>query len=94
MFSTGMMGGGMKKITDEIEYAKALRRIEQLMFNVIPGSSEGEELESLSKMVENYENENYLYINTNNAPRGTENYTIDERSSLTSQYLVKKKKPI
>lgn len=35
----------IKKITTPQEYAKALARIDTLMFNVLPHSKEGEELE-------------------------------------------------
>ncbi len=58
----------IKKITTPKEYAQALTRIEQLMFNVLPHSKEGEELEALSKMVAQYENENNLYIDDGGSP--------------------------
>ncbi len=57
-----------KKITTPQEYAKALTRIEQLMFKVLPHSKEGEELEILSKMVAQYENENNIYIDDGGSP--------------------------
>ncbi|MBQ3034035.1 MAG: hypothetical protein IJD28_06620 [Deferribacterales bacterium] len=59
----------IKKIKTEAEYTKALLRIEQLMFNVLPHSKEGEELEALSKMVADYENENFLYVDDGGKPR-------------------------
>ena len=57
-----------KKIKTEAEYARALVRMDQLMFNVLPCSPEGEELERLSKMVEQYENENFIYVNDGGNP--------------------------
>ncbi|MDE7168778.1 MAG: hypothetical protein K2N67_01130 [Mucispirillum sp.] len=52
----------LDKISNEKEYVRALDRIEQLMFKVVPGSPEGEELEKLSKLVEQYENKQSVFL--------------------------------
>ncbi len=77
----------IKKIRTEAEYARALMRMEQLMFNVLPFSPEGEELEKLSKMVEQYENENFLYVDDGANP----NRMNGENTTLT--HLKKKPRP-
>jgi len=47
-----------KPIQTEAEYQAALERLE-IIFDAIPGSKEAEELDQLSKAVEDYENIHY-----------------------------------
>ena len=51
-----------KRITNEQEYYYALNRVEKLMFRVKPGTEEAEELETLTKLVEEFENKQNLYL--------------------------------
>ncbi|PJE48094.1 MAG: transcriptional regulator [Sediminibacterium sp.] len=46
----------MKPINTKNEYQAALNRLEQI-FDARPGSAEGDELEALSILIENYEKE-------------------------------------
>lgn len=50
------------KITTEQEFLDALNRVDSLMFQAVPGTPEGDELERLSKMIEDYENRNSIMI--------------------------------
>ena len=40
----------------------ALNRVDTLMFHAVPGTPEGDELEQLSKMIEEYENRNAIIM--------------------------------
>ena len=48
-----------KEIKTERDYQKALKRLE-LIFDAKKGSKEGDELELLSLLIDNYEKENQL----------------------------------
>lgn len=48
----------LKPIKTEEEYNKALERLEEI-FDSIPGTSEGDELEILGILIENYENNTF-----------------------------------
>jgi HTH-type transcriptional regulator/antitoxin HigA len=48
----------MDKITSEQEYQKVLLILEEL-FDALPGTKEGEELERLVKLIEDWENKMY-----------------------------------
>ena len=48
----------IKPIRNEIDYQKALERLE-LIFDVKRGTEEGDELEILSIVIDNYENHNF-----------------------------------
>jgi HTH-type transcriptional regulator / antitoxin HigA len=48
----------IKPIKTEKDYQKALKRLEQI-FNARPGTKDGDELEVLSLLIENYENKHY-----------------------------------
>ncbi|WP_121966633.1 type II toxin-antitoxin system HigA family antitoxin [Myroides sp. N17-2] len=48
----------IKVIKTEKEYEDALTRLE-LIFDAVPGTDAGDEVESLSILVEKYENEHY-----------------------------------
>ncbi len=50
------------KINTEQEFLAALNRVDTLMFHAVPGTPEGDELERLSKMIEDYENRNSIVI--------------------------------
>lgn len=52
------MGMSIKVIKTEKEYEDVLARLE-LIFDAVPGTDEGDEVESLSILVEKYENEHY-----------------------------------
>ena len=49
---------GIKLIKTEDDYEKILKRIDEI-FDVEPGTPEGDELELLTKLVEIYEDEKY-----------------------------------
>lgn len=44
----------------EVEYAEALKRVEQIFF-ALPGIPEGEKLELLITLIDQYENENIKF---------------------------------
>ena len=48
----------IKPIRNEVEYQKALNRLEKI-FNAKPDTKEGDELEVLSILIDNYENEHF-----------------------------------
>jgi HTH-type transcriptional regulator/antitoxin HigA len=48
----------IKPIRNEAEYQKALNRLEKI-FNAKQGTNEGDELEVLSILIDNYENEHF-----------------------------------
>ena len=48
----------IKPIRNEIEYQKALNRLEKI-FTAKQGSKEGDELEVISILIDNYENEHF-----------------------------------
>lgn len=52
----------INKISSEKEFLAALNRVDALMFKAIPGTPEGDELEKLSKLIENYENRNAIVM--------------------------------
>ena len=52
----------INKISNEQEFLAALNRVDALMFNAIPGTPEGDELEKLSKLIEDYENRNAIVM--------------------------------
>lgn len=52
----------VRKIKNEREFLNALNRVDELMFRAVPGTSEGDELEQLSKMIEEYENRNAIVM--------------------------------
>lgn len=74
------------KIRNEAEFLEVLNRIEKLTFNVVPGSKESDELERLSKMAEEYENSNSIFMRSYSNPflpyelLGA--YTITRRSKI------------
>ena len=51
-----------KIIKTEKEYDKALERLDKI-FDAAPNSEEGQEAELLALLIENYEDEHFLYIN-------------------------------
>lgn len=53
----------INKISNEKEFLAALNRVDALMFKALPGTPEGDELEKLSKMIEDYENRNAIVMN-------------------------------
>ncbi len=52
----------INKISSEKEFLAALNRVDALMFKAIPGTPEGDELEKLSKLIEDYENRNSIVM--------------------------------
>ncbi|MDE7315643.1 MAG: hypothetical protein K2N11_08085 [Mucispirillum sp.] len=52
----------VRKINNEKEFLQALNRVDTLMFHAVPGTPEGDELERLSKMIEEYENRNAIVM--------------------------------
>lgn len=58
------------KINNEKEFLSALNRIDALMFKAVPGTPEGDELERLSKMIEEYENRNAIVMNQSHSKLG------------------------
>lgn len=52
----------INKISSEKEFLAALNRVDTLMFKAIPGTPEGDELEKLSKLIEDYENRNSIVM--------------------------------
>ncbi len=52
----------IKKITTEQEFLAAINRVDALMFKALPGTPEGDELEKLSKLIEEYENKNSIVM--------------------------------
>lgn len=52
----------INKINNEKEFLAALNRVDALMFKAVPGTPEGDELEKLSKLIENYENRNAIVM--------------------------------
>ncbi len=50
----------IKRINNEKEFLSALNRVDTLMFHAVPGTPEGDELEQLSKMIE--ENRNAIIM--------------------------------
>ena len=52
----------IKRINNEREFLQALNRVDALMFHAVPGTPEGDELEKLSKMIEEYENRNAIVM--------------------------------
>ena len=48
----------LKPIKTELDYFHALERLE-LIFDAVPGTNEGDELEILGILLENYENEHF-----------------------------------
>ncbi len=52
----------ISKITNEKEFLAALNRVDALMFKAVPGTAEGDELEKLSKLIEDYENRNAIVM--------------------------------
>lgn len=52
----------INKINNEHEFLEALKRIDSLMFKAVPGTPEGDELELLSKLIEEYENRNSIVM--------------------------------
>lgn len=58
------------KINSEREFLAALNRVDALMFKAVPGTPEGDELERLSKMIEEYENRNAIVMNQSHSKLG------------------------
>ena len=52
----------INKINNEREFLAALNRVDALMFKAVPGTPEGDELEKLSKLIEDYENRNAIVM--------------------------------
>lgn len=52
----------INKINNEKEFLAALNRVDALMFKAVPGTPESDELEKLSKLIENYENRNAIVM--------------------------------
>ncbi len=52
----------INKINNEKEFLAALNRVDALMFKAVPGTPEGDELEKLSKLIEEYENRNAIVM--------------------------------
>lgn len=52
----------VRKLNNEREFLQALNRVDELMFHAVPGTPEGDELERLSKMIEEYENRNAIVM--------------------------------
>lgn len=52
----------INKINNEKEFLAALNRVDVLMFKAVPGTPEGDELEKLSKLIEDYENRNAIVM--------------------------------
>lgn len=52
----------INKINNEKEFLAALNRVDALMFKAVPGTPEGDELEKLSKLIEEYENKNAIVM--------------------------------
>ncbi len=52
----------INKINNEKEFLAALNRVDALMFKAVPGTPEGDELEKLSKLIEDYENRNAIVM--------------------------------
>lgn len=50
------------RINNEREFLQALNRVDTLMFHAVPGTPEGDELEKLSKLIEDYENRNSIIM--------------------------------
>ncbi len=57
------------KITTERDFLAALNRVDALMFTALPGTPEGDELEKLSKMIEDYENKNSIVMGNTKVDR-------------------------
>lgn len=52
----------VRRLNNEREFLQALNRVDELMFHAVPGTPEGDELEKLSKMIEEYENRNAIVM--------------------------------
>ena len=52
----------VRRLNNEREFLQALNRVDELMFHAVPGTPEGDELERLSKMIEEYENRNAIVM--------------------------------
>lgn len=52
----------IKRINNEKEFLSALNRVDTLMFHAVHSTPEGDELEQLSKMIEEYENRNAIIM--------------------------------
>lgn len=52
----------VRRLNNEREFLHALNRVDELMFHAVPGTPEGDELERLSKMIEEYENRNAIVM--------------------------------
>lgn len=52
----------INKINNENEFLAALNRVDSLMFKAVPGTPEGDELELLSRLIEEYENRNSIVM--------------------------------
>ena len=52
----------INKISNEQEFLAALNRVDALMFKAVPGTPEGDELEKLSKLTEDYETRNSILL--------------------------------
>lgn len=50
------------KINNERDFLAALNRLDALMFRALPGTPEGDELEKLSKLIEDYENKHAIVM--------------------------------
>ncbi len=65
-----------KIIKNEVEYEAALSRVEEIM-DAVPNTPEGEELELLALLIENYEENNFPLPNPD--PIDVIQYYIDQR---------------
>lgn len=52
----------VRRLNNERDFLQALNRVDELMFHAVPGTPEGDELERLSKMIEEYENRNAIVM--------------------------------
>ncbi len=59
----------INKIITEQDFLAALNRVDTLMFNALPGTPEGDELEKLSKLIEDYENQNSIIMSKTKVDR-------------------------
>lgn len=50
------------RINNERDFLAALNRVDTLMFHALPGTPDGDELERLSKLIEDYENRNSIIM--------------------------------
>lgn len=63
----------IRRINNEREFLQALNRVDELMFHAVPGTAEGDELEQLSKMIEEYENRNAIVMSQSKVDDGVIN---------------------